>query len=166
MKKKIITACLVIMLLTVSFMAGFSVTKSQAVVPLGFGSILLDWFPCDCSGSLWLYYSGLPNSPFLGGALGYGPHDTITYSYYNVTTPGVWHLGLYSPGVQSCWLFVVEGCIILPVVGHELMVGTSLTPAEDNTGANDLSPETLKAEGWNVNNLNDACLQIPGVNVM
>lgn len=132
MKKKILTICLIVTLLAVSFAAGFSVTKSQAVVPLGFGGHLLFWLPCTCSASLWLFYLPVPDEPFPGGPLGWGPYDTITYSFYNVVTPGVWHLGQYLPGVQSCWEYAIFFCFPLPVLGHETMVGTSMTPVPFN----------------------------------
>lgn len=167
MKNRIFIYCLIFILLAVSFAAGFFVTKSQAVVPLAFGGMLIGVTECTCSGSLWLLYAplGAP-SPFPGGPLNYSLYSTITYSFYNVTTPGVWHMGLYLPGVQGCWIFVVEGCAPLPVVGSEVMVGTSTTVPKDNTGANDLSPNTLQTEGATVNSLNQQGVQIPGMNAV
>jgi hypothetical protein len=171
MKKKIFTFCLVTVMLVVSFITGFSVSKSQAIVPLGFGGHLMSWFYCDCSDSWWLFYAPMPDSSFLGGALSWADYDSMTYPYYNMLTPGVWHLGLYLPGVQGCWFYDGLICEALPVEGDEIMVGTSMKPTafpkpDPETGANDLSPSTLNAEGATVNSLNETGTQIPGVNVI
>lgn len=164
MKKKIFTFCLIFVLFAVSFAAGFSVTKSQAIVPLGFGGMLLDWEICDCSYSFWLFYApiGVP-SPFPGGPLGYSPYDTVTYSYYDMLDPGVWHLGMYLPFVQTCWVFDGFGCFPLPVLGHEIMVGTSLKP--DDSSASDTSANTLNQMGGTQPYL-DSGMQLPAVNVI
>ena len=128
MKKKLFTISLIVVMLAISFAVGFSVTKTQAVVALPFGGHLLLSIPCTCSIALWEYYLPIPNAVFPGGPLAYTPYATITYSYYNVITPGVWHLGTYMPGVQSCWMWYGPVCAPLPVLGHEIMVGTSLVP--------------------------------------
>lgn len=155
MKKKISTFFLVGLLLIVSFAAGFSVTKSQAKVNvlLGFGGQLIDSTPCTCSGGLWLLYAPIANASFPGGALSYNEYVTITYPFYNMTTPGVWHLGTYLPGVQGCWMFADVGwaCFPVPVLGHEVMVGTSATPTklapEDISGAPGEVPNMPAGEG-------------------
>jgi hypothetical protein len=128
MKKNISTICLIILLLAVSFTVGFFATETQAVVPLGFSGHLMWWLPCTCSGSLYLFYAPNVDSSFPGGPLNYAPYATITYSYYNMITPGVWHLGTYLPGVQGCWIIVPHGCAPLPVLGQEVQVGTSMLP--------------------------------------
>lgn len=128
MKKIFLTICLVVLLLIISFIAGFSVTKSQAVVPLGFGGRLIDFAYCPCSDSLWLFYAPMLDGPFPGGALSWSEYDTVTYPFYNMVTPGVWHLGLFLPGVQGCWVYDWDGCYPIPVLGHEVMVGTSAEP--------------------------------------
>jgi hypothetical protein len=128
MKKNIFIICLIVVLLAISFAVGFSVTKSRAIAALDFSGHLVSWLPCTCSASLWLFYAPNVDQPFPGGALDYSPYSTITYSYYNMMTPGVWHLGQYLPGVQSCWIYVGAGCAPLPVLGHEIMVGTSGVP--------------------------------------
>jgi len=130
--KKIYIICLITFLTAAAFFAGFSATKSSAIVPLPFGGQLVFWLPCTCTASLWLFYAPIPNAVFPGGPLGYGPYDTITYQYYNMVTPGVWHLGTYLPGVQSCWIIIPHACIPLPVIGHEIMVGTSMVPTPAN----------------------------------
>jgi hypothetical protein len=127
MKKKILTVCLITVLLAVSFAAGFSAVKSQAV-GLGFSGHLLAWLPCTCSASLWLFYAPTIEQIFPGGPLNYAPYSAITYSFYNMVTPGVWHLGKYLPGVQGCWIIIPFACIPLPVLGNETMVGTSGVP--------------------------------------
>ncbi len=128
MKKKLLIFCLIVTLLAVSFLAGFSISKSQAVVYLAFSGHLVWWQPCTCSAGLWLWYAPNIDQPFPGGPLIYLPYATLTYSFYNMTTPGVWHLGLWVPGVQSCWIYVGHGCSILPALGQEVMVGTSASP--------------------------------------
>jgi hypothetical protein len=128
MKKKISTICLIVILIAISFAFGFSATKTQAVIPLGFSGHLISWLPCTCSASLWLFYAPNLVSSFPGGPLNYAPYATITYPYYNMITPGVWHMGTYLPGVQSCWIIIPPVCVPLPVLGHEVMVGTSAVP--------------------------------------
>lgn len=128
MKKRSFIIFLIVAMIAVSFVAGFSITKSRAVAPLAFSGHLVKWLPCTCNGGLWLFYAPNIDSSFPGGALSYAPYSTITYPYYNMTTPGVWHLGTYLPGVQSCWFYTGHHCIILPTLGHEVMVGTSAVP--------------------------------------
>ena len=134
MKKRFFTICLVTALVVSCFGLGFFATTSKAVVPLPFGGHELFWVPCTCSAAMWIYYitsmdaPGVPSVDFPGGALGYVPYETLLYSAYNVETSGVWHLGQYLPGVQSCWMYAVFGCFPLPVLGTETQVGTSLSP--------------------------------------
>lgn len=130
MKNNFLALSVSVILLVASFFAGFSVTKSQAVVPLGFGGQVVTWLPCTCSGSLWIFYAPLKvPSSFPGGPLNYAPYSTLTYSFYNMVTPGVWHLGTYMPGVQGCWIEAGFTCVPLPVLGQEIMVGTSAVPS-------------------------------------
>jgi len=134
MKKKFFTICLVSVLIFSSFVLGFFVTTSYGEgLGLPFGGHEVFWVPCTCSAALWIYYipatdAGVPSADFPGGALAYTPYSTLLYSAYNVETPGVWHLGQYLPGVQSCWMAAFFGCFPLPVLGTETQVGTSLSP--------------------------------------
>lgn len=125
MIKKISIICIGMLLIGVCFAFGFYVAKTKAVGPIAFGGRLTQVKFCNCSASYWLFYAPLPDSSFPGGPLSYVPYATKVYSFYKMTTPGVWHLGTYLPGVQSCWVAVHHGCLPLPVLGQEVMVGTS-----------------------------------------
>ena len=130
MKKRFFIICLIATIVISSFGIGFFTAKSRAVsVGLPFGGRELFWIPCTCSASIWIYYLAAQPSDFPGGPLTYAPYMTQLFSFYNVETPGVWHLGQYLPGVQTCWMYDGFGCFILPALGGETEVGTSMTPS-------------------------------------
>jgi hypothetical protein len=131
MKKHFFTICLISALIISSFGLGFFAAASHsAAVGLPFGGRELFWIPCTCTVSnLWIYYLAATPSNFHGGALVYSPYITQLFSFYNVETPDVWHLGQYLPGVQSCYMYAVFGCYPLPAIGTEMQVGTSMTPS-------------------------------------
>ncbi len=127
---KIVTYFVII----VCFLGGvtFSFSKKNVAQGIGlpaFGGQVLWWIPCTCSPSIAIFYRPAQPSTFIGGPLAYSPIKTLTYLYYNMVTPGVWHLGDYIPGVQACWMQTATVCVPFPVLGLEAHVGTSGAPS-------------------------------------
>lgn len=136
MKKKILIISIALVLVSASFIAGFvmKTEKSTAAAPamLPFGGHLLLAEDCECSQAFELYYlpaMPLANFPAGGGWLAYDTKTTIVYSYYNMITPGVWHMGLYIPGRQSCWSLHRGLCLVANDMGTIFEAGTSLVPS-------------------------------------
>ena len=98
---------------------------SYAQVP--FGGFEVSVFPCTCTGQFLHYFAPL----FLGpvpttGALTY-PMGATTAFLFGMLHPGAWALGLYTPGVQSCWVWAGKFCFPLPSLSAITpFTGTSL----------------------------------------
>lgn len=94
-----------------------------------FGGIVIVTLPCSCSVNLWIWFSPLYLSPKPGlfaGPLVYAPYETTLYGDFAIGVPSTWHLGSYLPGVQACWQYVGEACVIMKNYGLMNKVGTSL----------------------------------------
>jgi len=98
---------------------------------LPFGGFVTYMMPCTCGEpNMWLFLTPLFNgsSVPLAGPLVYPPARVIPgnglYAHYSVR-PGAWLLGKYTPGVQSCQLYVGTGCVPLVSWGEITMTGTS-----------------------------------------
>lgn len=103
-----------------------SSVKAQAR-ELPFAGIVSYSLSCTCSGTLWIWFSPL----YLGGPVVtvgpvvYSPYSTILYGYYNIGVSGKWHLGAYTPGTQSCSMYIGTGCVTIPAIGVMTKVGTN-----------------------------------------
>lgn len=101
---------------------------SRAQAP--FGGLGGAKFPCTCSLAFtWqsftpLYLGGL--IPTIGALA--VPVTPFTYANY-YSLPGSWLLGFYTPGVQSCMIYVGIACVTLPTLGVVTpFTGSSLAP--------------------------------------
>lgn len=88
---------------------------SYAQAPFG-GLVVAEIF-CTCSPFTWqwltpLYLGGLIPTT---GALAVPDAPFLFANYWSY--PHTWVLGLYTPGVQACQMYVGLGCITLPTLG-------------------------------------------------
>lgn len=103
-------------------------TISYAQAP--FGGLVVAEIPCTCGMAFtwqWftpLYISGLIPTT---GALAVPVTPFMFANWYSF--PGSWLLGLYTPGVQACWIYVGIACVTLPTLGVVTpFTGSSLVP--------------------------------------
>lgn len=107
--KKILLVSLVL-----SFIAAFPLASRAQVA---FGGLEVASFPCTCGFAFTyhvfapLYVSSVPGA----GALA-APTGPTTYPFY-VLHPSAWALGLFTPGVQSCWMWAGKFCFPLSTLG-------------------------------------------------
>jgi hypothetical protein len=117
----------------ISFLSMFIFpTRSHALIPpmVQFGGLANFTIPCTCSANLWVYFTPLYLSAVpMTGPLVYTPYATLPFEYFLSGLPGVWHLGSFIPGVQTCWFYIGIACIPIPSLGMMSMVGTSLPGA-------------------------------------
>ncbi|MFZ2167716.1 MAG: hypothetical protein WAV50_02485 [Minisyncoccia bacterium] len=95
---------------------------SHAQVP--FGGLDVMEIPCTCGFVYnWHFFAPLfLNNPVpIAGPL--AAPQAIAFPFY-ILHPGAWALGIYTPGVQACWMYVGWGCaplasygLILPLTG-------------------------------------------------
>lgn len=88
---------------------------SHAQVP--FGGLDVMTIPCTCGFVYnWHYFAPLfLNNPVpISGPL--AAPQAIAFPFY-ILHPGAWALGLFTPGVQACWMYVGFGCAPLPSYG-------------------------------------------------
>ena len=95
----------------------FAVTvPSAAHAQIPFGGFDVAEIPCTCGFVYtWHYFAPL----FLGPVPITGPLAApwvIAFPFY-ILHPGAWALGLYTPGVQACFMYVGFGCAPLPSFG-------------------------------------------------
>lgn len=100
---------------------------------LPFGGLVSYTLPCTCpssAGNLWIWftplYFGAPAPA--AGPLVYVPGASQLFAWYMIGTPGAWHLGSYTPGVQACLMIIPPpgtGCFPWPSLGTITQVGTS-----------------------------------------
>ena len=121
---------LIALLITNSLLFLVPNSTNALPTPLPFGGLASFSVPCTCSGNLWIWFTPL----YLGGPINitgpmiYSPYSSILYAYFMIGIPGIWHLGSYIPGVQSCWMAVPTvppACIPLPAAGQIFQVGTN-----------------------------------------
>ena len=117
--KKIIP---VIILLFVSVAP--SVSHAQA--PFG-GMVVGTPIPCTCTSGVLLYWfaplflGSLPTTGDLAGL------PAVRFPFYNLSHSGQWALGVYTPGLQTCWMWYGKFCAIFPTLGRITpFTGTSL----------------------------------------
>lgn len=83
-----------------------------------FGGLVVSIFPCTCSGQFLHHFAPLYLGPVpTAGALTY-PWGARTAFLSGILRPGSWALGLYAPGVQTCWVWVGVKCFPVPSLGH------------------------------------------------
>lgn len=92
-----------------------------------YGGLAIFTIPCTCSGNLWIYFSPLylSSSIPISGALEYSPSITHLYEYYNIGTPGSWHLGDYTKS-SACYIYDGDSCFLLPSSGLMTKAGIGL----------------------------------------
>lgn len=124
---RIINATLVFLLVVnVAFVVN---AKRQAQAGFGdpFGGMSTYVFYCTCSFNIAVTINDLTvgssnPSPL---TLIFQPGATTLYPYGQIFRPGVWTLGLWSPG-GLCSYYVGKGCDVYDTDGTMSMVGTSL----------------------------------------
>lgn len=99
-------------------------SPSHAQVP--FGGLEILEFPCTCSPFMYVAFFPLYIAspvPITGSMA-----DEYTHIFaFFVPHIGSWQLGVFTPGVQACWMYVGVGCAPLPVMGTILpTTGSSL----------------------------------------
>lgn len=113
------------------YLTAFPVALAQMDGKMPFGGMVSFMMPCTCGEpNQWLFMAplhlGAP-SPVVGPLI-YAPLRTLPgitlFDYYSVRIGG-YLLGNYTPGVQSCQIYVGTGCVPLPALGEIFMVGTS-----------------------------------------
>ncbi|MEK9182001.1 MAG: hypothetical protein AAB781_00220 [Patescibacteria group bacterium] len=105
----------------------FSLGAGGMVPGLPFGGLVIVTLPCTCSANLWIWFTPLYPLPLpTAGPLVYQPGYTTLYGDFAIGVPATWHLGSYTPGIQTCWQYV--GITCAPMVNYGLMnkVGTGL----------------------------------------
>lgn len=112
-----------------AFILGFWVTQSQAQIgTISFGGQVLTWVPCTCSANIAILYVPTIPTTLVVPVLTYNPYSTIPFTFYNLFTPKVKHLGNYLPGVQACWMYALITCVPIPTQGLITQVGTTESP--------------------------------------
>ncbi len=111
----------------------FSIKKVLASAGLSFGGKVTYINPeiCDCPPGIFtqMYVASPIMSPPLSNMLMDYRNGSQLFLDYNLPEPSVWILGLYTPGVPSCWTYVGEACVLIESYGLILPhVGSSATP--------------------------------------
>lgn len=110
----------------------FSPEKASAAVGLPFGGFITYANPaiCDCPpGVVTSLFVALANNGAVSNMLLNYVNGSEGFSYYNLPEPSVAVLGFYTPGVQSCWMYVGYFCYPIWSRGQITPeVGSSLTP--------------------------------------
>ncbi len=109
------------------FFLGFAFPSStHAAVGVMFGGLDIFEFPCTCSPAMFTVFVPLFLGPIpVAGALAV-PDTPTLFPWYELF-PSAWALGFYTPGAQSCMIYVGTGCAPLPVIGTMTpFTGTSL----------------------------------------
>ncbi len=91
-----------------------------------FGGFVVNVIPCTCSANFWLYMTPFFSPAPMSGALVYQPGGTIVFAHHVIPSPGVWLLGDYVPGIQTCFIWVGLACVPVPSFGVIHQTGTSL----------------------------------------
>ena len=107
----------------------FMPERAQAATGLPFGGFVTYALPCTCTPAVTSIFVALPApTPTSNLVLDY-VNGTEAFSWHTLPTPTVATLGIYEPGVQSCFIVIPHACIPLPAVGTITpMVGSSLVP--------------------------------------
>lgn len=122
--KKFIGLALLLAFIAI-FLPAAQVRAQTTLLP--FAGIVSYTTECTCSGTLYIWFAPLylGGSVVVTGPMIYSPYSTILYAYYNIGVPGLWHLGDYIPGAQTCWIYVGTACAPLPADGLMSKVGTN-----------------------------------------
>lgn len=107
-------------------------TRPVAAQGLPFGGLVSYTVACTCPGSignLWIWFTPMWFGQVPAtGSLVYVPYTSRLYAWYEIGVPATYHLGLYVPGVQACWMLLPTTpptCAPLASAGVITMVGTS-----------------------------------------
>jgi hypothetical protein len=122
---KLSSALIMLAIVVVGTLSAPQKVKAESVNQ-PFGGMVTFTLPCTCSANLAIWFTPLwlGNKPFTG-FLVYNPASTVLYANYKIGTPTAWHLGLYIPKVQACYVIVPGGCVLVPSYGTMLYTGTS-----------------------------------------
>jgi peptidoglycan hydrolase-like protein with peptidoglycan-binding domain len=109
----------------------FTPEKAYAGLGLPFGGYITAVDPiCDCPVGITQIFVALPNpnlatsNLLLNYVLG-----TEAFNWHNIPETGIATLGIYEPGILSCWTSIGFGCVPIPAEGQITPeVGSSLTP--------------------------------------
>lgn len=98
------------------------IPSASAVTGVPFGGPILFVYPCSCPPGIVALTVGPPST---ASVLNY---TVGTQAFLNYNLPAArFLLGLYTPGVQSCWQYALLGCFTIPAAGHiQPTVGSSL----------------------------------------
>lgn len=112
----------------------FVIKKVWASGGLSFGGYVSYMNPqtCDCPPGIFtqLFVASPIMSPPLSNLLLDYKNGSQKFLAYNLPEPDVGILGLYEPGVPSCWTYVGESCVLIKSDGLITpFVGSSLEPA-------------------------------------
>jgi predicted signal transduction protein with EAL and GGDEF domain len=96
---------------------GAHIPNVYAQTWLPFGGPILTTMVCTCTPAVWLVIVGPPRPAALSYVSG-----SQAFEYFNMPF-ATWTLGLYMPGVPTCWMGVAPFCgpvtqgTIMPIVG-------------------------------------------------
>lgn len=105
-------------------------TARAALTGLPFGGYVMYATPiCTCTPAIMQVFIGLPSAGATSNfTLNYA-YGTQAFSWYTLPMPGVATLGEYTPGVQSCYMFVGKACIPIFARGQITpLTGSALSP--------------------------------------
>jgi peptidoglycan hydrolase-like protein with peptidoglycan-binding domain len=105
---------------------------AQAGAGLPFGGFVTYSNPliCDCPPGVVtsIFVSLGAPTPTSNLLLNY-TNGTEAFNWHTLPAPGVATLGIYEPGVQSCWTYTGDDCVLVPAVGTITPeAGSSLVP--------------------------------------
>ena len=102
-------------LISLTIFAAFAF-PSQSYAQVPFGGLIVYTVPCTCGFTVnyhWFAPLFIP-IPTTGPLA--APVTPNLFPFF-ILHPGAWALGLYTPGVQSCWMYAAVACFPLPVLG-------------------------------------------------
>lgn len=105
------------------------IAQAGAGLPFGGYVTYSNPFICDCSpGVTSIFVSLGAPTPTSNLLLDY-VDGTEAFSWHTLPAPGVATLGIYEPGVQSCWTYTGDDCVPIPAVGTITPeAGSSIVP--------------------------------------
>lgn len=106
--------------------------KVYAGLGLPFGGYITYVNPviCDCPpGVITQIFVALPAQNNTSNLLLNYVNESEGFQYYNIPEPSIAVLGLYEPGIPSCWTYAGTTCVLVESEGQILpIVGSSLVP--------------------------------------
>lgn len=105
-------------------------TAHAALTGLPFGGYVMYATPiCTCTPAVIQVFVGLPTPTATSNFNLNYVYGTQAFSWYTLPMPGIATLGEYTPGVQSCYMFVGKACVPIFAAGQITpLTGSSLSP--------------------------------------